>query len=117
MKDFKNLQVWEKSHLLTLAIFMQTDNFPRSEIFGLTSQLRRAAAYVPTNIAEGCGRKSKKEFLYFLNVAFGSASELQYLIFLSFELNYLDQGQETQLSEKISEIKRMLCSLIKIIEQ
>jgi len=117
LRDFRKLQVWEKSHKLALIVYRKTDSFPKSEIFGLTSQIRRAIISIPTNIAEGCGRKSKKEFLYFLNIAFGSASELQYLIFLSFELKYLDKTTENPILEEIGEIKMMLCSLIKTVEQ
>jgi four helix bundle protein len=117
MRDFRKLQVWEKAHKLTLIVYKKTDNFPKSEVFGLTSQIRRAIISIPTNIAEGCGRKSKKEFLYFLNIAFGSASELQYLIFLSFELKYLDKTTENPILEEIGEIKMMLCSLIKTVDQ
>ena len=117
MRDFRKLQVWEKSHKLALIVYKKTDNFPKSEIFGLTSQIRRAITSIPTNIAEGCGRKSKKEFIYFLNIAFGSASELQYLIFLSIELKYLDISSKKPILEEIEEIKMMLCSLIKTVEQ
>jgi len=117
MRDFRKLQVWEKSHALTLAVYKKTDNFPKSEMIGLTSQIRRAVISIPTNIAEGCGRKSQKEFLYFLNVAFGSASELQYLIFLSSELNYLDKTLVKQILSEITEIKKMLFSFINKVGQ
>jgi four helix bundle protein len=117
MRDFRKLQVWKKSHSLTLEVYRKAENFPKSEIIGLTSQIKRAVVSIPANIAEGCGRKSKKELLYFLNIAFGSASELQYLIFLSIELKYLDKNQEKSILEEISEIKKMLYSLIKMIDQ
>lgn len=117
MRDFRKLQVWEKSHALTLAVYKKTDNFPKSEMIGLTSQIRRAVISIPMNIAEGCGRKSQKEFLYFLNVAFGSASELQYLIFLSSELNYLDKTLVKQILSEITEIKKMLFSFINKVGQ
>ena len=116
MRDFKKLQVWERSHSLTLAVYRNSDHFPKTEIFGITSQIRRAASSIPTNIAEGCGRRSTKEFLYFLNIAFGSANELQYLIFLSYQLRYVDEEKEKTLQEELSEIKKMLYILIKRIE-
>ena len=75
MRDFRNLQVWKKSHNLTLDVYKSTSQFPRTEIYGLTSQIRRACSSIPTNIAEGCGRKSPADFARFLQIALGSASE------------------------------------------
>ena len=83
MQDFKKLQVWAKSHDLTLRMCELTSQFPREEIYGLTSQIRRACASIPTNIAEGCGRKSSADFARFLQIAMGSASETEYLILLA----------------------------------
>ncbi len=83
MQDFKKLQVWAKSHDLTLRMYELTSQFPREEIYGLTSQIRRACASIPTNIAEGCGRKSSADFARFLQIAMGSASETEYLILLA----------------------------------
>lgn len=86
MKDFRSLQVWEKAHRLALEIYKATQDFPREESYGLTSQLRRAAASIPTNIAEGCGRGSDRELAQFIQIAVGSASEVEYLLELSHDL-------------------------------
>jgi four helix bundle protein len=83
MKDFRQLKVWQKAHQLTLAIYQVTGSFPRDEIYGLTSQMRRAAASIPSNLAEGCGRNSDAELARFSSMAAGSASELEYHLLLA----------------------------------
>jgi len=113
MKDFKNLKVWSKSHKLTLKIYRITRTFPVEEIYGLKSQMRRASVSIPTNIAEGCGRNSDAELARFLEIAMGSASELEYLILLSKELNFFDDVVYNALTAEIIEIKQMLATLIK----
>ena len=113
MQDFKKLQVWGKSHALTLKVYGLTSQFPREEIYGLTSQIRRACASIPTNIAEGCGRGSPADLARFLQIAMGSASELEYLIFLTRDLKYLNANQYVELSDATIEVKRMLTSLLK----
>ncbi len=90
-KDFRNLKVWEKSHRLTLQMYKITRSFPKEELYGLTSQIRRASVSVPTNIAEGCGRGSDADFKRFLQIAFGSASEVEYLLLLSTDLQYVNE--------------------------
>lgn len=112
MKDFRQLQVWEKSHSFTKEVYKCTASFPKEEGYGLTSQLRRAAVSVPTNIAEGCGRGSDADFKRFVQMAFGSASEAEYLIFLSFELGYIGVNEFTLLNEQVISIKKMMASLI-----
>ena len=113
MRDFKRLQVWEKSHNLTLKIYELTSQLPREEIYGLTSQVRRACASIPTNIAEGCGRGSSPEFARFLQIALGSASETEYLILLAHDLKYFNTSQYTELMDTIIRIKKMLITLLK----
>ena len=113
MRDFRSLQVWEKSHCLTLRTYELTSQFPSREIYGLTSQIRRACASIPTNIAEGCGRNSPADFARFLQIAMGSASETKYLILLVRDLKYLDAAQSSELIDSIIEVKKMLASLIK----
>ena len=113
MKDFRNLKVWEKSHSLVLQIYNITKVFPKVELYGLTSQIRRAAVSIPTNISEGCGRSNGKDFARFMQIAMGSASELEYLIFLSCELKLIEKPVFPELNLKIIEIKKMLTSLMK----
>lgn len=113
MKDFRGLKVWEKAHQLTLLIYRESKNFPNEEKYALTSQLRRSAASVPTNLAEGCGRGPDREFSRFVQVAMGSASEVEYLLLLCHELGYLEDEVHQQLDELTSEVKRMLASLLK----
>lgn len=115
MKDFRSLKVWEKAHEMTIAVYKETKNFPKEELYGLVSQMRRAASSIPTNIAEGCGKHSEKEFANFLQIAMGSASETEYLIFLSGELEYISKDKTQVLINQVTEIKKMLASLIKSI--
>lgn len=115
MRDFRNLSVWEKSHKLTLLIYQFTSTFPNEELYGLTSQMRRSAASISSNIAEGCGRNSQPQLARFLNIAFGSASELEYQIILSKDLELINPNTFKELSDNITEIKRMLYSLIQVI--
>jgi four helix bundle protein len=116
MQDFRKLSVWEKAHRLTLELYRITRSFPKDELYGLTSQLRRAAVSVPTNIAEGCGRRSDGDFARFLSIAMGSASELDYLILLSRDLNLMNARAAEALAGSATELKRMLASLIRKIE-
>ena len=113
MKDFKKLKVWEKSHRLTLKVYRHTMTFPREELYGMTSQMRRSSASIPTNIAEGCGRNSDPELARFFEIAMGSASELEYLFLLSNDLNFLKRKDFEVLTSDVIEIKQMLASFIK----
>jgi len=106
------MQVWHKGHKLALEIYQLTAKFPKEEIYGLSSQIRRAAVSIPTNIAEGCGRGSTKELKQFLRISMGSASEVEYQILLSFELCYMDSETYDKLNSDIQEIKKMLSSYI-----
>ena len=112
MQNFKTLKVWEKSHELTLAVYKATANFPKDELYGLTSQIRRACASIPANIAEGCGRTGKAELARFLQVAMGSASELEYHLLLTHDLGLLRDGEYKLLENQAVELKRMLSSFI-----
>jgi len=113
MQDFHNLRVWEKSHALTLEVYDATGCFPRNELYGLTSQIRRAASSVPENIAEGCGREGELEFARFCQIAMGSASELEYELLLAKDLRFLDVKVYQDLLGHLAEIKRMLAALIR----
>ena len=113
MRDFRDIRAWEKGHALTLVIYQATQQFPDDEKFGLTSQMRRASASIPTNIAEGSGRQGEAELARFMQISMGSASELEYLLLLAYDLHLLSQEEYRQLNEKTLEVKKMLASFIK----
>ena len=112
MRDFKELKVWEKAHLLTLSVYKATATFPRDELYGLTSQIRRSSASISANIAEGCGRSGEPELARFFHIAMGSASELEYHLLLARDLTFLNGLTYEHLEKKVTEIKRMLTSFI-----
>lgn len=112
VKDFHQLQVWQKAHPLTLEIYRLTASFPRAEIFGLRSQLRRASSSIGANLAEGCGRDGDAELARFCNIARGSASELEYHLLLARDLHFLPDSDHLLLANQTTEIKRMLTGLI-----
>ena len=116
MKDFRDLKVWEKAHELVLACYAHTANFPKQEIFGLTSQIRRSGASIGANIAEGCGRRGNAELHRFLQMAMGSASELEYHFLLSRDLGFLIPNDYSVLETQVTEVKRMLASLIRKVD-
>jgi four helix bundle protein len=108
MRDFRKIQVWQKSHELTLRLYKVTLVFPKEELYGLTSQIRRASASIPANIAEGCGRNTQTELARFVHTASGSASEVDYHLLLAHDLGFIEKGIYQELETAISEIKRML---------
>lgn len=112
MRDFRKLDVWEKAYRLTLEVYKTTVNFPKDELYGLTSQIRRASASIPANIAEGCGRDGAPELARFLQIAMGSASELEYHVLLAHDLGFLESPIYQQLNTDVTEVKRMLASFI-----
>ena len=113
MKAFTKLKVWEKSHRLTLDIYKVTKGFPRDELYGLTAQFRRSCSSIPANIAEGCGRNGDAEFARFLQIALGSASELEYHLLLARDLGLLNDLDYERLRSETKEVKQMLTSFIK----
>ena len=115
MTDFKNLNVWRKAHEFTLATYRVTKMFPKEEVYGLTSQLRRASASVGANIAEGCGRRSDGEMLRFLQIARGSASEAEYHFLLARDLHFLNEREFQLLNRQADELQRMLTGLMQSI--
>lgn len=117
MRDFRKLDVWGKSHELTLAVYRVSNRLPKEELYGLTSQMRRAAASIPANIAEGCGREGDAELARFLRIAMGSASELEYHLLLARDLTFLDQPSHDALAGMLIEVKRMLTGLIQTLRQ
>jgi four helix bundle protein len=111
VRDFKKYDIWKLSHVFTLKIYELTKLFPKDELYGIVSQIRRASSSIPTNISEGCGRTSDAEFNRFLTIALGSASEVEYLIILSKDLNYIDENSFTELNQEINTIKRKIHTL------
>ena len=116
MKDFRTLHVSKKAHELTLNVYKTTNTFPKEELFGLTSQIRRSSSSIPTNIAEGCGRGSDVEFQRFLQIAFGSLSELDYQLILAGDLGFVGPEQQAELGVDLVGIRRMLASLIRKVK-
>ena len=112
MRDFRGLKVWEKSHELTLLVYRTSSVFPPDERYGLTCQMRRSSASIPTNIAEGCGRGTEADFARFLQMAMGSACELEYQLLLSKDLCYISEVTHQQLEVAVVEVKRMLTAFI-----
>ncbi len=112
MQSFRNLKVWERAHALTLDVYKSTKPFPREETFGLTSQMRRSAVSIGANIAEGACRNGDSDFARFLQMAAGSASELEYHLILAHDLELLKTVEYQRLSDAAIEVKRMLASLM-----
>jgi four helix bundle protein len=117
IKTHKDLQVWQKSIDLVVDIYTVTKSFPNAELFALTNQIRRCVTSIPANIAEGSGRRSHKEFLHFLHIALGSATELETFLIISQRLNYIDNNTFTNLNNSLTEIIRMTVGLIKSINK
>ena len=112
MKDFRQLKVWQKAHELTLAVYQLTATFPREELYGLSSQLRRAGSSIAANLAEGCGRNGDAELARFCSMAMGSASELEYHLLLGRDLKLIKDKDYEALDHRTTELKRMLAALM-----
>ena len=117
LRNFKELKVWQKSYKVCLDIYTTTKGFPRDELYGLSSQIRRAAVSVPSNIAEGYGRKTTPDYIRCLYIAYGSNCELETQILLSGDLNYINPAKLRNLKGSIGEVERMLKALIKSLEK
>jgi four helix bundle protein len=113
MQDFTKLKVWELAHQMTLEVYKETRSFPSGERFGLSSQIRRAAASIGANLAEGCGRGGDVDFARFVQIATGSASECEYHLLLARDLGYLEATRYDALANTAGQVKRMLISLLK----
>ncbi len=111
MRNYRDLLVWEKAHKLTLAIYEETNAFPKEERFGLTSQVRRASSSIPANLAEGCGRRSDGEMGRFVQIAMGSGAELSYHLLLCRDLGILGTAEFARLSSDLEEVMKMLSAL------
>lgn len=116
MHNFKELKVWQNARVLVKDVYLATMDFPTEEKYGLISQARRSAVSIPSNIAEGCGRGTDKDFSYFLNVSLGSAYELQTLMFLSHDLELINSDNLEKLNSSIEEVQKMTYGLIKSIK-
>jgi four helix bundle protein len=117
MRDFRKIKVWEKGHRLALDVYGATSGFPREEAYGLTAQIRRSAASIPANIAEGCGRSGDAELARFMLIAMGSASELEYHLLLAHDPGFLEEDNHRELSGKTMEVKRMLSRFVNKLRQ
>jgi four helix bundle protein len=112
MRNYKDLIVWRKAHELVLYVYRQTTGFPKPEQYNLTSQLRRATASIPTNIAEGCGKFSQSDFANYLQIALASSNEVEYLALLSHDLGYLKDDQHEKMNLHVNEVRAMLIGLV-----
>ncbi|MGD1921648.1 MAG: four helix bundle protein [Pleurocapsa sp.] len=111
MQDFTKLQVWQKAHTFTINLYKISSTFPKEEKFGLTNQIRRASVSIESNLAEGAGRNSNKDFSRFLDIAQGSAFEVKCQILIAKDLGYIENSKSKLLIDKISEVSRMITSL------
>ena len=117
MRDYTKIDAWRLTDDLTVAIYKRTTSFPREEIYGLTSQLRRASYSVPANIVEGASRESKKDYLHFLYIARGSLSEAQYFVHLAARLDYLPSEEAEALHQQTKVAFACLHGLIRAVEK
>jgi four helix bundle protein len=117
MRDYTKIEAWKLADDLTVAIYESTRSFPREEIYGLTSQVRRAAYSVPANIVEGSARESKKDYLHFLYISRGSLSEAQYLVHLACRLHYLNDREAQKLIGQTKQVFACLHGLIRAVEK
>ena len=108
MRDFHKLIIWQRSHQLALKVYSISKFFPKDELFGLTSQIRRAVSSIPTNVAEGCGRASNKDFAHFLQIAIGSAAEVEYELLLAHDLDYINNSDYQFLTEETVAVRKMI---------
>ena len=117
MHNYKELKVWQKARELVKFIYQLTQKFPKEEIYALTSQIRRAVISIPSNIAEGAGHTSKKEFSRYLGIAYASSCELDTQLILSYDLNLINQDELNNSNDYINELQKMLSGLINSIEK
>jgi four helix bundle protein len=111
MRNYKDLRVWEEAHRLTLSVYKATQGFPKEERFGLISQMRRSAASIAANLAEGCGRRSDGEMARYVQIAMGSGAELSYHLLLARDLGFMKNEEHTELSATLERTMRMLSAL------
>ena len=117
MQNYKELILWQEAHKLALNLYEASKSFPKEEIYGITSQLRRAAVSIPCNVAEGCGRHTQKDFANFLQIALGSINETEYLIQLAKDLEYLQQEPYNNINERLNKIRAMNIKLLEKVRK
>ena len=117
MRNYRDLQVWKKAHDLTLELCRVSQRFPREEMYGITSQLRRAAVSIGANLAEGCGRRTSSELARFVRIAMGSASELDYHLLLCRDLGFMSRDDFNSSAAKLTEVRKMLTSFLQSVEE
>lgn len=117
MQDFRDLSVWQRAHELALLIYKCTAQFPAVEVYGLTSQMRRAAVSIPSNLAEGCVRGTDPDFARYCSIALGSASELDYQVLLAKDLGFVSQTAFSELAQRIEEVKKMVNGLLQRLKK
>jgi len=117
MKNYEELEVWHKAHALTVQLYRETETFPRSEMFGLTSQIRRAAGSIGANLAEGCGRWNEVELARYVQIAMGSASELQNHLRLGKDLGLLNESHHDSLLKALISVRQMLTALLQTLRR
>ncbi len=117
MKNYEDLDVWQKSHALTVQLYRETETFPRAEMFGLTSQIRRAAGSIGANLAEGCGRWNEVELARYVQIAMGSASELQNHLRLARDLSFLTESNYGSLPKILTSVRQMLTALLQTLRR
>jgi len=117
LRNYRDLEVWNKAHALTVYLYKASKDFPRDEIYGLTAQLRRAAASIGANLAEGCGRQTDNEMARFVRISLGSASELDYHLLLSRDLGLLNNESYEYSAKELTRIRKMLRSFLSAIER
>ena len=116
MRNYRDLEVWDKAHKLTLELYRKSRSFPKEEFYGLTSQSRRAAVSVGANLAEGCGRQTTAELARFVRISMGSASELDYHLLLCHDFGFLQPDDYRRLCQELTRIRKMLASLLATLE-
>lgn len=115
MNNFRKLKIWNKSIELATDIYELTSQYPKSELYGLTSQIRRSVVSISSNIAEGAGRESKKEFKQFLNIAIGSSYELETQLLISANLGFISDSDYKRIEKELIKIEKMIYSLVKTL--
>ncbi len=116
MRDYRNLEVWKQGKLLAVTCYQATQRFPKEELYGLVSQIRRAAVSIPANIAEGAGRESEQEMVRFLRIALGSLNELETLMEIGFDMNMLESSTNDELEHQTRDLGVKLRNLVRRIE-